>query len=317
MTRGLIIEQLSLAAGGTALVDDVSLALAPGRVLGLVGESGSGKSLTVMTAAGLIPPGIRVSSGSVDLDGAPIIANGAAMDRAACARDIGIIFQDPFTALNPVKKAGSILLKVLMQQHDLSARDARRRTIAAFDAVGIPSPEQKVDAYPHELSGGQRQRVVIALALLGNPKLIVADEPTTALDPSVQKQILDLIRRVKGEASTLFVTHDFGAAAYLCDDIAVMYAGRVVEQGPISDILLAPRHPYTQALIACAPALEARPLVTVPGHPLSAADRPLGCAFGPRCGRRSDQCARQPQLLAREVNHAAACFHPLGEAAVL
>lgn len=310
-TRGLSVSQLTLSAGSLALVEEVSLAVSPGKVLGIVGESGSGKSLTVMTAAGLIPPGITVTSGAVQLDDAAIIYDGKALERSRCARDIGIIFQDPFTALNPVKKAGSILIKVLMQQHGYSASDAHARTIEAFDAVGIPSPAQKVEAYPHELSGGQRQRVVIALALLGNPKLIVADEPTTALDPSVQKQILDLIREVKGEAATLFVTHDFGAAAYLCDEIAVMYAGRVVEHGPIGQILLSPRHPYTQALIACAPALEARPLVTVPGHPLSAADRPKGCAFGPRCARKTLVCDAQPALEGSDPGHSAACFHPL------
>lgn len=309
MTAHLNVEGLTLYAGGMALVEGVSFSVRPGRVLGIVGESGSGKSLTVMTAAGLVPPGITIESGTVSLEHRRIAGPNHTPNRADYARDIGVIFQDPFTALNPVKRVGNILMKVLMQLHGLSKDAARQRSIEALSAVGIPSPETKIDAYPHELSGGQRQRVVIALALLGQPKLIVADEPTTALDPSVQKQILDLIREIKGAAATIFVTHDFGAAAYLCDDIAVMYAGRIVETGPTADILLRPKHPYTKALIACAPALDGRPLVSVPGQPISAKDRPDGCAFGPRCEHHTQTCNAQPAFKLYTPHHGAACHH--------
>lgn len=309
MSAVLQVESLSLIAEGTTLVEDVSFAVKPGQVLGIVGESGSGKSLTVMTAAGLTPPGIEIANGTVSLGERRIAGSGQLASRAAFARDIGVIFQDPFGALNPVKRVGNILIKVLTQHYGLSKHEARQRSIDALSAVGIPSPEMKIGAYPHELSGGQQQRVVIALALLGKPKLIIADEPTTALDPSVQKQILDLIREMKAAAATVFVTHDFGAAAYLCDEIAVMYAGRIVEAGPIDNILLRPKHPYTKALIACAPSLDERPLISVPGQPISAKDRPTGCAFGPRCPQRTKSCDIQPPIQVIAQNHKAACHH--------
>lgn len=259
MTALLTIQGLTVDAGAGALVNSVNLELAAGHVLGLVGESGSGKSLTVMSIPGLLPAGCRISGGEVLMDGQNLSRLSEHEMRRRRGRDIGVVFQDPFTSLNPVRRIGSLFWEALHRHSPgLGAAAAHRRIVEALAQVGLPDPEGKVRAYPHQMSGGQRQRVLIALALANNPRLLIADEPTTALDATVQIEILDVLRRSveRVEGAAVFVTHDLGAAAYLCDEIAVMHHGRIVEHGPVQDIILRPSHPYTIELLACAPRLD-------------------------------------------------------------
>ena len=255
MSEGLVIDGLRIAAGDLELVHGVSLSAGPGKVLGIVGESGSGKSLTVMSAPALLPPGVRVTGGSVRFEGLELTTATPEQLRALRGGGIGVVFQDPFKALNPVRQVGDLIAESVMRHQGLSGRAAWTQAVEALDEVGIPDPARRARAFAHQLSGGQRQRALIALALVNGPRLLIADEPTSALDPTVQVQILDLLRRAAAKAGVLFVTHDLGAAAYLCDEIAVMQAGHIVEQGPSAQIIRAPAHPYTRALLDCIPRL--------------------------------------------------------------
>lgn len=258
----LALRGLTIDAGGPSLVHGLDLVLAPGRILGLVGESGSGKSLTTMSIPGLLPPGCRIAAGEILMDGQDLSRLPEAELRRRRGREIGVVFQDPFTSLNPVRRIGSLLEEVLKRHRPgLGTGAARNLAVEALDQVGLPDPEGKARAYPHQMSGGQRQRALIALALANNPRLLIADEPTTALDPTVQIEILDLLRRSVGRTGggAIFVTHDLGAAAYLCDDLAVMRHGRIVEQGRVEDVVLRPSHPYTIELLAAAPRLAPAP----------------------------------------------------------
>jgi ABC-type dipeptide/oligopeptide/nickel transport system ATPase component len=251
----LVVEGLRIATGDLELVHGVSLSVAPGKVLGIVGESGSGKSLTTLSAPRLLPPGVEIAGGSIRFEDRELTAATEAEMRRLRGGGIGVVFQDPFKALNPVRRVGDLIAESVVRHQGLAAGAAFARAVEALAEVGIPEPERRARAFPHQMSGGQRQRVMIALALVNGPRLLIADEPTSALDPTVQVQILDLIRRASAKAGVLFVTHDLGAAAYLCDEIAVMQAGEIVEQGPAGRIIRAPAHAYTRALLDCIPSL--------------------------------------------------------------
>jgi peptide/nickel transport system ATP-binding protein len=245
--------------GVVKAVDDLSLSLHPGKTLGLVGESGSGKSVTSLSILRLLPDiGAKIEGGRISFLGRDLVQLPIREMRQLRGRDISMIFQEPGTSLNPVYRTGDQVAEALRLHFPISRADARRKAVDLFREVGIPEPERRVDSYPHEMSGGQKQRVMIAMALSCNPKLLIADEPTTALDVTIQKQILDLIRRLRDERqmAVLFITHDLGVIAEIADDVAVMYRGKLVEQGPVLQIFRAPQHPYTKGLLACRPRLD-------------------------------------------------------------
>jgi peptide/nickel transport system permease protein len=278
-------------------VNDVTLHLDPGECLGLIGESGSGKSVTALSVMGLVasPPGV-ITGGAVRLDGQDLIGAPYEVLRSFRGRRVAYIFQDPLLTLHPLYRIGDQLIEAIRVHEPVSHAKAKRRAIKLLEDVRIPNPVERARAFPHELSGGMRQRVGIAMALANDPDIIIADEPTTALDVTVQAQILALLddlRRSRGLA-ILFITHDFGVVAQLCDRVAVMYGGRIVETGPTDHVLAAPAHPYTRRLIACVPELGGgrRELAAIPGLPPAVDDLPPGCAFAPRCDKARDACRR-------------------------
>lgn len=246
----LEVAGLTLRAGARLLVEEVGFEIAAGEVLGLVGESGSGKSVTAAAVAGLLPAGVERAAGAMRLDGVDLCALDHRARRALSGRAIGMVFQDPMSAFNPVKPVGDLLIRGLMIHQGLARGAARRRAVQALGEMRLPEPERLVDAFPHQISGGQRQRVMIALALINNPGLLIADEPTTALDATVQRQILALLKARAAGRGLLFITHDLGAAAALCDRIAVMHRGRIIECAPAATLIAAPQTAYTGALIA-------------------------------------------------------------------
>lgn len=299
--------------GGTFhAVDGISLSVAASETLGIVGESGSGKTLLALSLMGLVPQPGTVSAGRVSLLGQQI-SHMKDKDLAAVrGRDIGMVFQDPMTSLNPVRQVGSLLEESVRRHNRVTTTEARARALQAFREVGIPSPELRLNSFPHELSGGLRQRVMIALALVNHPPLIVADEPTTALDATIQAQILELLKTRLVKAALILITHDLGVAAEICDQVAVMYHGRIVEKGRMSSILHQPAHPYSEGLLSAVPRFDFdRPeLMPIPGTPPGPEERLSGCAFKPRCTHLSTACVRDPIL--REVNNRqVACHHPL------
>ena len=280
--------------GTLVAVDDLSFDIAPGEILGVVGESGAGKSLTGMAIIGLLEPPGRIASGEIRLEGERIDALSADAMRRIRGKRIGAIFQDPLTSLNPLFTIGEQLVETILTHLDLNERQARSRAIELLAEVGIPAPEIRIDNYPHHFSGGMRQRVVIALALCARPRLIVADEPTTALDVSIQAQIIDLLRKLAREngAAVMLITHDMGVIAETADRVAVMYAGRLAEIGPVRDVIHAPHHPYTSGLMRSIPKLnEGREtLAQIDGAMPRLNAIPPGCAFNPRCPERFDRC---------------------------
>ena len=289
---------------GTLLaLDDVSLTIAPGEILGVVGESGAGKSLTGAAIIGLLEPPGRVAGGEILLAGQRIDNLGAEAMRKIRGRRIGAIFQDPLTSLNPLYSVGRQLIETIQVHLQLDARQARQRAIALLLQTGIAAAEQRIDQYPHQFSGGMRQRVVIALALAAQPELIVADEPTTALDVSIQAQIIALLQqgaRQQG-AAVMLITHDMGVIAEACDRVVVMYAGRIVEIGPVADVIHRPAHPYTAGLMGAIPsmAFERDRLLQIDGAMPRLNSIPAGCAFNPRCTRVVDRCrSDRPDLQA-------------------
>ncbi len=300
--RDLSITLSTRRGGPLTAVDGVSFDVAPGEILGLVGESGAGKSLTGMAVIGLLEPPLRQAAGEILLDGRRIDTLPAEEMRKVRGKEIGAIFQDPLTSLNPLFTVGRQLTETITTHLDLSPAAARRRAVDLLKEVGIPAAEERIDSYPHEFSGGMRQRVVIALALACEPRLVIADEPTTALDVSIQAQIVDLIRRLTEErgAAVVLITHDMGVIAEATQRVAIMYAGRLAEIGATSDVLKAPRHPYTRGLMASIPAIgrRAERLVQIEGSmpPLSAI--PPGCAFHPRCPIAAEVCTRVRPALA-------------------
>lgn len=310
----LVVSDLSVQVGGdppVGLVRGVSFSLARGEVLGLVGESGSGKTLTALSLLRLIPPGLE-QHGSVRIAGRLIDSLGEREMRKLRGADIAMVFQDPMTALNPVRSIGSCLSEVARRHCNLSRDDTRRRVIEALRSAGIPSPEQRFKSYPHQLSGGLRQRAMIALALLNDPAVIIADEPTTALDSTIQAQILDLLRSRLDRSALVLITHDLGVARELCDRIGVMYAGRIVEDGPVAQILQHPHHPYTVGLLGAAPRFDRdrQRLVPIPGDPPQPSAVGQGCAFAPRCARVQDRCrTTRPELVSMGAG-STACWNP-------
>ena len=294
--------------GGPALVDGVSFTLAPGRMLGLVGESGCGKSLTALSVMGLLPGGIERTGGETRLLGRPITP----ADRG---KQIAMVFQEPAAALNPVLTIGAQITETLEVHLKLDRRASRVRAIELMRAVGIADAVERFDAWPHQLSGGMRQRVLIAAAIACDPKVLIADEPTTALDVTVQAQILALLCELKDTRglAVLLITHDLGVVAEACDDVAVMYAGRLVERGPVNPLLLRPRHPYSAALLAARPGLatRGRPLEAIAGAVPAPDLRPAGCAFAERCPRALPVCRTVLPPLAPGDAPAFACHNPL------
>ena len=288
----------------------VSFSLAPGEILGVVGESGAGKSLTGAAIIGLLDPPGRVAGGEIWLDGQRIDNLGAEAMRRVRGRRIGAIFQDPLTSLNPLYTVGQQLIETIQVHLGLSAPDARQRAIDLLHETGIPAAAQRLGQYPHQFSGGMRQRVVIALALAGNPALIVADEPTTALDVSIQAQIIGLLKKLTRQhhAAVMLITHDMGVIAETCDRVAVMYAGRIVEIGPVADVIHRPQHPYTVGLMGAIPSMRAdrERLLQIDGAMPRLGEIPPGCAFNPRCPQVMARCRRErPELMAAGATQAA------------
>src|SRR3982751_1109003 len=300
---------------GTLLaVDDISFDIAPGEVLGVVGESGAGKSLTGNAIIGLLEPPGRIASGEIRLEGRRIDNLPYEEMRRLRGRQIGVIFQDPLTSLNPLYTIGRQLEETIRTHLPLSASDARQRALSLLKEVGIPAPETRYEHYPHQFSGGMRQRVVIALALAAEPKLLIADEPTTALDVSIQAQIIALLKRLAAErgAAVMLITHDMGVIAETAQRVAVMYSGRIVEIGAVQDVIHAPRHPYTAGLMGSIPRIAATRsrLVQIDGAMPRLHAIPPGCAFNPRCPRRFARClAERPDLLPAGASRAACWLH--------
>jgi peptide/nickel transport system ATP-binding protein len=308
--RDLKVEFAS-RKGPLIALDGVSLDIGRGEVLGVVGESGAGKSLTGLAIIGLIDPPGRIAGGEIALDGERIDNLPQARMREIRGRRIGIIFQDPLTSLNPLMRVGDQIAETIQVHKRVGRKEARAQAIAWLGEAGVPSPQTRVDGYPHEFSGGMRQRVVIALALCAEPELVIADEPTTALDVSVQAQIIALLKNLtrRHGASVMLITHDMGVIAETADRVAVMYAGRIAEIGEVRELVGDPLHPYTQGLMAAIPTLEARSerLMQIPGAMPRLAALPRGCAFAPRCPRAFERCAKRPPLIA-VGDRGAACW---------
>jgi oligopeptide/dipeptide ABC transporter ATP-binding protein len=297
------------------LVDDVSFSLQAGERYGLVGESGSGKSLTLRAIAGLLPSGIEVLGGRVEYAGMDLLELPASKRRALMGPDVAMIFQEPLTALNPTMPVGEQIAEGPRIHLGLSRRDANALAIEMMRRTGIPDPARRAKAFPHELSGGLRQRVMIALALACSPKILLCDEPTTALDVTVQNQVLTLLSDLCDDTGTslVFVTHDLAVVAQTCSRVGVMYSGRIVEKGPVAGVFAAPHHPYALGLIDSAPDFDLpdRRLVAIPGLPPSPTARPDGCAYAPRCPFARDDC-RRGRLELAEIGQgrSVACLHP-------
>lgn len=309
--RNLSVE-IPTRAGIVRPVDGVSYDIHAGEILGVVGESGAGKSMAGNAVIGLLNPPARIASGEIWLNGQRIDALKGETMRKLCGKQIGMVFQDPLTSLNPLLSIGDQLTETILTHLPMNRDDARQRAIAALDEVGIPGAAKRIDSYPHEFSGGMRQRVVIALALCAEPSLIIADEPTTALDVSVQAQIIALLKRLCRNRGTavMLITHDMGVIAEAADRVAVMYSGRVAELGAVRDVLTQPQHPYTHGLMASTPLASAgkRRLHQIEGSMPRLTNIPEGCPFNPRCDRAQDKCraAPSPQI----VDRAAACWFP-------
>ncbi|HYF43734.1 MAG TPA: ABC transporter ATP-binding protein [Ramlibacter sp.] len=311
--KNLIVE-FPNRRGTLRALDDISFEIAPGEVLGVVGESGAGKSLTGAAIIGLLEPPGRVASGQILLEGQRIDNLPYDEMRRIRGRKIGAIFQDPLTSLNPLYTVGRQLMETIHAHLPVDEKEARRRAIGLLEDTGIPAAAERIDHYPHQFSGGMRQRVVIALALAAEPKLIVADEPTTALDVSIQAQIIQLLKRICKDrgAAVMLITHDMGVIAETCDRVAVMYAGRIAEIGPVHEVINQPAHPYTMGLMASIPDMESERerLNQIDGAMPRLNAIPPGCAYNPRCPRAFDRCTRErPDLLHAGATRAACWLH--------
>jgi peptide/nickel transport system ATP-binding protein len=296
--------------GTLVAVDGVSLEIMPGEILGVVGESGAGKSMTGNAIIGLLEPPGRIAEGSIWLDGERIDDLPYEKIRRIRGRRIGAVFQDPLTSLNPLYTVGRQLIETIRTHTNMTQAEARKRAIELLAEVGIPAPDRRIDQYPHHFSGGMRQRVVIALALCANPELIIADEPTTALDVSIQAQIIALMKRLCRDHNTavMLVTHDMGVIAETCDRVAVMYAGRIVEIGPVRQVIKSAKHPYTHGLMGSIPGFgkDVRRLTQIDGSMPGLTETPSGCAFHPRCPQAMDKCGNvRPDLVPVEQSQIA------------
>ena len=311
--KNLVVEFPS-RHGTLRALDDISFDIAPGEILGVVGESGAGKSLTGAAIIGLLEPPGRIAAGQILLEGERIDHLDAQAMRHIRGRRIGAIFQDPLTSLNPLYTIGRQLIETILAHLPVSEQEARSRAITLLKDTGIPAPEQRLDHYPHQFSGGMRQRVVIALALAAEPKLIVADEPTTALDVSIQAQIIALLKNVCHQhgAAVMLITHDMGVIAETCDRVAVMYAGRLAEIGPVHEVINHPAHPYTEGLMAAIPdiTLDREYLNQIDGAMPRLNAIPTGCAFNPRCPKVFDRCrSARPDLMDAGASRAGCWLH--------
>jgi peptide/nickel transport system ATP-binding protein len=297
-------------------VNGVSFDVRPGETLGLVGESGCGKSVTALATMGILPRAARIPSGSIRLEGRELLGLSERAWRRIRGKEIAMIFQDPMTSLNPVLTVGAQLREAIEEHLDLDRRAASRRAVELLDQVGIPSAGDRLKNYPHQFSGGMRQRVMIAMALACEPKLLIADEPTTALDVTIQAQILDLLRELVAERGTslVLITHDLGVVAGTCERVQVMYAGTLVESGTAGELFASPRHPYTLGLLQSVPRLDTgrrQPLRPIPGSPRNMLSEPNSCPFAPRCRNRIERCtAELPALTPLDTGQRAACFNP-------
>jgi len=306
------------SSGVVRAVDGIDFILSEGQVLGLVGESGSGKSVTGFSILRLVDVPGRIVGGRILFRGQDLAALSQQEMRAIRGDRIAMIFQDPLMTLNPVLRIDTQMIEAVRAHHRVSKKAALSRACDTLTRVGIPSARERLSSYPHQFSGGMRQRVAIAIALLNEPDLIVADEPTTALDVTIQSQILSEVQGLARESGTalIWITHDLAVVAGLADEIAVMYAGRIVESGPADSVLQRPRHPYTHGLLGSIPGLSRRgkPLQQIPGMAPNMANLPTGCAFAPRCGRASEQChSHTPETQALSPTRSLRCHHPLSE----
>lgn len=317
--RNLVVA-IPSRAGISRPVNNISYDIAPGEILGVVGESGAGKSMAGNAIIGLLDRPAHIASGEVWLNGRRIDNLPAEDLRRIRGRQIGMVFQDPLTSLNPLLRIGDQLTETIREHLPMTAAQARDRAVAALEEVGIPAAAERLNSYPHEFSGGMRQRVVIALALCAEPSLVIADEPTTALDVSVQAQIIALLRRLCRDRGTavMLVTHDMGVIAEAADRVAVMYAGRLAELGPVRAVINAPRHPYADGLMGAMPSLSIgqRRLRQIPGAMPRPSNIPPGCAFNPRCPRAADKCRTDPPpTIADDPQGRAACWFPMEHSA--
>jgi oligopeptide/dipeptide ABC transporter ATP-binding protein len=300
--------------GVVKAVDGVSFSLREGEALGIVGESGCGKTMTALSLLKLLPrPVARIVKGSIKLQGENLVEKSEKEMRQIRGRRISMILQDPQTSLNPVFSIGNQLIEAIQIHHDDGHKSLVRRAIDGLKKVRVAAPERRVDDYPHQMSGGMKQRVVGAIAISCEPRIIIADEPTTSLDVTIQAQYLRLLREIQEETnlSLIFITHDFGIVAKMCDRVMVMYAGRVVESGPVRDIFNRPSHPYTQALLSSVPSMDedVERLYSIGGQPPALWDLPTGCRFAPRCQFAEDRCRREyPPTVTVSEGHTAACW---------
>jgi peptide/nickel transport system ATP-binding protein len=305
-------------AGSLNAVEDVSFTVAEGEIVGLVGESGSGKSVTGFSILGLVDPPGRIVSGSVRLNGRELVGLSHGELRSMRGREIAMVFQDPSATLNPVLTIGTQMRLAIAAHENLGEAASNARCVEALTIVGIPDAARRIEAYPHQFSGGMRQRVAIAIALLNRPKLIICDEPTTALDVSIQAQILTEMKSLAARLGTamIWISHDLATVSSVASRILVMYAGRLIEAGPVAEVLRQPRHPYTQGLLNSLPgiATPGEDLIQIPGAMPSLINLPQGCAFSTRCDHSTMACVSMPALVA-DGARAVRCHHPLGRAA--
>jgi len=306
--------ELNTTQGSALAVDDISFSIEAGKTLALVGESGCGKSMTALSIMRLVPePPAKIIGGEVLFDGIDLLQASEWNMRKIRGNSISMIFQEPMTSLNPLYRIGNQISEVFRNHQQMSARDARDASIEMLQLVGIPAPESRIDDFPHQLSGGMRQRVMIAMALAGKPKLLIADEPTTALDVTIQAQILDLLRKLQQELGTaiLLITHDLGVVAEMADDVAMMYAGRIVQQAPVQDLFAHPGHPYTSGLFNSIPSLDnqGEVLQTIEGQVPTLSELPDGCRFHPRCPYAMDTCRTDsPPIVIQPNQSKMACW---------
>jgi peptide/nickel transport system ATP-binding protein len=311
--RELAVSFAGRRGGATPVLEDVSFEVAAGEVLGIVGESGCGKSLTALAIMGLMPKTARATHGQIQFQGEDLLQRSDREMQAVRGNDIAMIFQEPMTSLNPVFTVGEQIIEAIIHHQRTGRSAARRRAIEVLDVVGIPSPQRRVDEYPHQLSGGMRQRVMIAMALASDPKLLIADEPTTALDVTVQAQVLDLLRQIQAATgmAVIIITHDLGVIADFAERVLVMYAGRVVEEAETNGLFERPLHPYTEGLMRSIPHIdeEVERLQTIEGMVPPLGQWPKGCRFHPRCAYANDACLQGVPPLAELVPaHRAACI---------